>query len=141
MTEELEHIQRPSIPWRDAPMKTECGRDPDAVKGNLLTFDQFVAKFRKLGQQRTAMTTCMTCFTRCTYGSRVREQWEHSPTSALSREMGNPWGGREEQTLLDKELRAAAAVIAAHRDEFDAYLAGLEGTVSLAEQRKRHARG
>lgn len=46
---------------------------------------------------------------------------------------------------LTNELEAIAALVAAHREEFDAYLAGLGDTVQLAERRSakrsRRARG
>lgn len=44
-----------------------------------------------------------------------------------------PW----RDDLLDRELRALAALVEAHREKFDGYLAGLESTVNLADARAK----
>lgn len=131
----LDHILRSQLPWRRDPGKTECGRDADDVT-NALTYDEALAKFRSLGQQRAIMTSCVTCFQ--TANARHRSNWDKRPSAVMQRETEQVsyWNRAQAETLLDRELRAIAALIEAHRDEFDAYVSGLEQTASLADRRR-----
>jgi hypothetical protein len=140
MGEPLEHVLRSLPPWRDG-AETECGHDAaEFAPERLITRDQFAAKVKQQGKQRSAMTTCMTC-----WQTAIRHyDWAHSPSSVLAREVNKAtyWRAGEEEPLIDRELRAVAALIDAHRGEFDDYLAGLGETASLAQRRRmRHQAG
>lgn len=118
--EPVDHILRPLLPWRDNAAVTECGFD--ASKVNTLTRDEFFRRERDMGKQRASMLTCMTCSqTAHRWGT-----WDDDPRLALHREIEWERGGNyyRERTsrgqLLRDELVAVAALIAAHRDEFDA---------------------
>src|SRR4051812_26334594 len=118
MKEPVDHILRPSLPWRQESAISECGYDASKVKA--LTRTEYFQRLKDLGQQRTAMLTCMTCAqTAGRYGT-----WEDDPRAALHREI--EWEGRgrwshpERGQLLRDELLAVADLIAAHREEFDA---------------------
>lgn len=119
MKEPVDHILRPALPWRiGEPGITECGYDASKVK--TLTRDEFNERVKDLGKQRMAMVTCMTCYdTAKRWGT-----WEDDPRRALDREITWEYGGgyraREDRgSRLRDELVAIAALIEAHRDEFD----------------------
>lgn len=129
---ELDHVLRAPLPWRDT-KAAECGL---AHPQRAITRDEFVARVRQQGQKRAALTTCMTCFET----AQRWPAWEHDPVARLSREFKHDvrWRPRQtEETVLARELRALAALVEAHRDEFDAYLAGLAHTPRLDEHRSR----
>jgi hypothetical protein len=124
-TASLDHVARPVLPWRDEVL-TECGL-PEEPDRRIITRDAFRAKVSREGQQRSAMTTCMTCW----HTAQRWEDWTMCPADAMRRELMN-FKGRTKNDRLNAELRAIAALIAAHRDEFDAYLAGLADTTDLS---------
>lgn len=122
MKEPVDHILRPSLPWRAGePGITECGFDASKVK--TLTRDEAKQRFKDLGRQRTAMMTCMTCIdTANRWGT-----WDDDQRQAMDREIAWEWGGgyraREDRGCrLKDELIAIAALIEAHRDEFDSHI-------------------
>jgi hypothetical protein len=128
MKEPVDHILRPRLPWRspDAPAVTECGYN--AAKVQTITREQFFDREKNLGRQRTAMLTCMTCSsTASRWGT-----WEDDPRTALQREIawehnGPYWSPRNDRgQLLKDELLAIAALIEAHRQEFDDHIAKSE---------------
>lgn len=132
MTDELpplrrDHIMRPDLPWRINTL-VECGREKDDVTSTI-TRDEFLDRLHTLGKQRTAFTICMTCAT-------TTERWDvfsKDPVSAVQREMALYKTGRE---LLAIELRALAALVEAHREEFDEFIAGHGQTVDLLQARR-----
>lgn len=122
MKEPVDHIIRPSLPWRRDIGITECGYDASKVKA--ITRREFFEREKDLGKQRCAMVTCMTCSdTTKRYGA-----WEDDPRTAIGREVtwerGEYWGrGRSDRgTLLKEELLAIEVLIATHRDEFDSII-------------------
>jgi len=119
MKEPVDHVIRPSLPWRRDIGITECGYDASKVKA--ITRQEFFQRVKDLGQQRCAMLTCMTCSdTTRRYGA-----WEDDPRTAIGREVtwerGEHWGrGRNDRgTALKDELIAIAALVEAHREEFE----------------------
>jgi hypothetical protein len=138
VSELLEHVLRSLPPWRSG-AETECGHDAaEFAPDRLITRDQFAAKVRQQGKQRSAMTTCMTCW----HTAIRHHDWAHSPSSVLAREVNKAtyWRDGEDEPLIDRELRAVAALIEAHRGEFDGYLGGLAETTSLTERRRMRRR-
>jgi hypothetical protein len=122
MKEPLEHILRPKLPWRADSAITECGINGTSVK--VVTRVEHFDRLKALGQQRTAMLTCMTCL----HTAERYPDWQTEPRLALGREV--EWehvhysGGRvytygqsNGQRLRD-ELLAVEALIAAHSEEF-----------------------
>jgi hypothetical protein len=127
----IEHILRPDLPWRVSDF-TECGKPAEKVAATI-TRDVAVEKIRRLGKQRAAFTTCMTCWS-------TVDNWptfEADPVKALERETHSY---RRHPRFAD-ELRALAALVREHRDEFDGYMSGIGETVSLADRRKQRRRG
>lgn len=129
----IDHVVRSSLPWRSESL-TECGRGLNDV-GSAITQQQLHERVKEYGAQRTAFTVCMTCWTTA---SAHRETWESDPVALLYREtqraggaLVSPRSDRPERVLLTAELRAIAALIEAHRDEFDQYIVGLAETASL----------
>lgn len=121
MKEPVDHILRPQLPWRTDPGMTECGYD--ASKVPTLTREQYAARLKDMGQQRSAMLTCMTCTS--TYQRWAR--WEDDPRRALGREIEWEVGAYYSRDSrrgfrLRDEMEAIAALIEAHRDEFDAHV-------------------
>lgn len=122
MKEPVDHILRPSLPWRvtsDGAI-TECGYD--AAKVTTLTRAEFFQRVADYGKQRTAMLTCMTCADT----ARRWGTWDDDPRLAVQREIewergAAYWRGREDRGFrLKDELTAIAALIETYRDEFDA---------------------
>jgi len=130
--EPLTHIRRPNLPWRDDEL-TECGKPIGDIKGSVLNRESAAVQLRRLGQQRFAMFHCMTCWNT----ARYNHGWDRSPSHVMAREVQR--GGRftmnEVNQRMDAELRAIAALIEAHREEFDGFLAGLEETTDLTRVR------
>lgn len=123
MKQPVDHILRPRLPWRsadEAPI-TECGFD--ATKVTTLTREDFARRLKEMGQQRTALFTCMTCAdTASRWGT-----WDDDPRLAMQREIEWERVGWRRQSdkrgeRLKDELTAIADLIAAHRDEFDSAL-------------------
>lgn len=127
-----DHIIRADLPWRKADL-TECGRKIETVKG-VTTMADVLDRVKRLGKQRTAFTVCMTCYsTGYNYQS-----WEQDPLDVMRRHCvryGRDAGA--DNARLRDELRAIAALVEAHRDEFDGYIQGLAETVDLASRRRR----
>lgn len=127
MKEPVDHILRPRLPWRHGGEITECGYDASKVK--VLTREEYTQRFKELGRQRCAMVTCMTCAdTAARWGT-----WDDDPRKALEREItwegAGRWAREDRGQRLKDELLAIAALIEAHRDEFDA-------SITTAEQRR-----
>ena len=128
MKEPVDHIVRTPLPWRAEGAVTECGYD--ATKVPTITRDEFKARIKDLGQQRTAMLTCMTC----SDTARRWGTWDDDPRLAVGREIEWERGSAyyrdsKRGTQLRDELVAIAALIEAHRDEFD-------GSVTEIQQRR-----
>jgi hypothetical protein len=69
--------------------------------------------------------------------------WNSDPVAVIQREAQRAgWYGEKPQRMqLSRELLAIAALVEAHRPEFDELLTGLEQTVDLqARQQARRAR-
>ena len=123
MKEPVDHILRPRLPWRDPAAKalTECGLDASAV--STLTRAEYDRRLKDYGQQRTAITTCMTC---SNTAHRWRA-WDDDPREAVGREVswespGYRRSADRGRQLLD-ELIAMAELVERHRDEFDEIMA------------------
>jgi hypothetical protein len=135
MKEPVDHILRPRLPWRAAEDAiTECGYD--ALEVRTLTREAYEARYKELGRQRTAMLTCMTCSDAHARWGR----WADDPRQAMSREIdwevkwGREVAGREQR--LKDELLAIAALIDAHRDEFDQLVDTLKRRRDWLDQKK-----
>lgn len=116
MKQPVDHIMRPQLPWRDGPGITECGYD--ATKVSTLTRDEYAKRVKDLGQQRSAMMTCMTCAsTASRWGA-----WSDDARKAIGREIEweAGWSRRNNGSRLLDELLAIEALVETHRAEFDA---------------------
>ena len=133
---DLEHVIRSRPPWCRGEDLTECGKPVTKVSA-VITRDAFLAKVRKQGQQRSAMSTCMTCWTT----ARNHPSWDENPVKSLIREAARFEGhlpGREGRDLtFYDELRAIEALIAAHPDEWTELLTGLGDMTRLDEKRRQ----
>jgi len=148
----LDHLSRPPLPWR-APHLTECGKSLDTIDaGRIVSYDQLRNRVADIGQKRAAFETCMTCW-------ETANRWPDDPATALYREVGVVYrtppshydfppsrhdDGKQRRSYEEAkarrdrfagELEAIQALIEAHREEFDGYLAGMGETVSLADRR------
>jgi len=136
---DLEHVIRSRPPWRRGEDLTECGKPTSNVTA-VITRDAFIAKVRKQGQQRSAMSTCMTCW----HTARNHPSWEENPVSSLVREaMRFKWhlpGAEGRDLTFYDELRAIEALIAAHPDEWADLLTGLGDTARLDDKRRQRRR-
>lgn len=124
MKEPVDHILRPRLPWRSPaePAITECGYDASKVK--VIGRNGYKNRLAELGQQRSAMFTCMTCAD----AAKRWPTWDEDPRQALEREItweGGRWNRGRGHRLLD-ELRAIAALIESRQDEYAALLTNIE---------------
>lgn len=137
MKEPVDHILRPSLPWRSSDGAiTECGYDASKVKA--LTRAEYFARLKEYGQQRSAMLTCMTCAnTAGRWGT-----WEDDPRRALEREINweCAWRRTDRGTKLRDELEAIAALIESHRDEFLAHVESIEKRRAWSELKAARAK-
>lgn len=119
MKEPVDHILRPTLPWRgDEGMITECGYD--ATKVNTLTRAEYFQRVTDFGKQRAAMLTCMTCAsTAQRWGT-----WDDDPRLALEREIQweRGWSRENRGQRLKDELLAIAVLIDEHHEAFEAII-------------------
>lgn len=124
MKDPVDHIERPRLPWRPSSegSVTECGLD--ASKTRTVTRLEFLQREKDYGRQRNAILTCMTC---CDTARRWGT-WEDDPRKALDREIAWElrWRAERGEVRLKDELVAIAALIEAHREEFDAHMVATE---------------
>ncbi len=144
LPEPLEHVLRPQPPWRRTQQITECGLP---LEGHpVITRDEFLAKVKSQGQQRSAMTTCMTCW----QTARRHPSWDENPVLSIIREarrfeypaMAEKHGfeGGAKLASFRDELLAIAVLIEAHREEFDELVSGIGDTVQLDAARRAKRR-
>jgi hypothetical protein len=129
----LRHLLRPTFPWR-TPDSTECGRALNDVQA-VITVDEARALIAKYGSTRARFLLCGTCSETC----NRHPTWDASPSGLMHRLTERRWRGAASDNPTDRDLRAIAALVEAHRDEFDGYLAGLDETTSLTDARTRKA--
>ena len=141
MKEPVDHILRPCLPWRDVQFVTECGINAVSVK--TLSRDEFKLRLKEMGQQRTAILTCMTC----SHTMRRYTSWEEDPRLAIEREIaweGASWNAYSESirntrgTLLRDELEAIALLIESHKPEFKELVEARQITRFFAEEGEKH---
>lgn len=144
----VDHITRAVLPWRIAADLTECGKNVAEYVGRLVTREEAAARIKAIGQKRAAFSLCMTCADtsdrhRNKRGlatdlvhvvARATSSVDHAGPPYTDRSPSGQWLERQR---LAAELEAIAALVEAHREEFDSYLAGREQTVSLADHRRR----
>jgi hypothetical protein len=144
--ETLSHVERPNLPWRKPELAlTECGK---AAQGHItIPRDEFIRRWKEWGQQRVAMTTCMTCL----HTAERWAEWEEDPLHAMQRAIahepyGGHWSPKYGRTLAEAdgksplriELRAIAILVERHREEFDGLVDALKRVVRLdVEKAKR----
>lgn len=134
MKEPVDHVERPVLPWRPEDRRTECGKPIGQFPPErILTRDAVIARGREIGKTRTYMTVCVTCL----QTAERHEPWDLNPAAVVARwAQASTWRWDEEDvSLLNRELRAIAALVAEHREEFDAYVRGLEETGDLSAAR------
>lgn len=128
-SEVREHVIRSVIPWRDEGPKTECGLPAGSYPS--VTRDEMVEKIRSQGKARASITSCMTCW----QTSGRWPSWEENPAAVLNREVSRAAWRPEDNREINAELRALAALVAEHQQEFDGYIAGLAEAVDLQDKR------
>lgn len=143
---QLDHLVRHLPPWR-APEDavTECGRPVTDVQSTAAAAE-IQARIKRVGQARAAFTVCMTCADRLRYAI----PWDEDPVSVLAKdirrvgEFYNRYVPRADDKLVEHrrhaeratltaELRALAALAAAHPDEFHSY-------ITARRQQRRNSR-
>lgn len=134
--EPLTHIARTSPPWRDA-SKTVCGRlISQYADGLVVNLADARAMQRRLGKQRFALAICMTC----AHNVGNWAEWDDSPVRRMEREVtGGAFGRRE--PVIEHELRAIAALIDRHGDEFNELVESFASgdVVTMSDLRRKRA--
>jgi hypothetical protein len=129
----IEHVQRPTPPWRVTSLLTECGLP--IANHPIITREALVAKVKKQGQQRAKITTCQTCWSTA---ERWWGTWEEDPVKAIGREVEwhGRWGrARELRSSFKEELVAIALLIQRHPEEFAELLQDQAEIVKLSSAR------
>ena len=125
---DLDHILRAQVPWRPDAVLTECGR----VVNSAMPVSKLQEKIDREGQRRAALTTCMKCWHRVSYHSYGPGGDDR--VTALRRELDacstRPRSDR--RATMENDLRAIAALVELHREEFQELL----GVVSLDDARQ-----
>lgn len=138
----ISHIRRPNPPWR-ADALTECGK-PEAEFASVISCEDAIAIVRRHGKQRGALFLCMTCMSTAgrhgyspDWSSPTEPQdWRKDPVAVMHRYLERARWNRGELALEVKaELHALGALVEAHREEFDAYLAAVDAAPDLASRR------
>ncbi len=141
MKDPVDHILRPRLPWRADIQITECGHD--AAKVGTLTRAAFFARLKDYGQQRTALTTCMTCV----QTAQRWPTWTEDPRTALMREV--VWEGaalwssfgrinpEPRGHQLRDDLLAIEILIATHAEEFRKLLSIIDARNEWRELKAR----
>jgi hypothetical protein len=96
------HIARGGLPWRRIEL-AECGRPTKSIQ----TIDR-----QDIGSYNPGIV-CRTCVDTC----RSWPSWEQNPVAAIHRQCLLTAGG-EDEGWLETDLRAIAALIAQHPEEF-----------------------
>ena len=146
----VDHITRNVLPWRTSVDLTECGKPVADLAGRLISRADAAARIKKIGQRRSMFSLCMTCVAASDRNRGIgglggdavavvaREtggvQYVQPPSPYSREGTTAKWAERQR---LNAEFEAIAALGAAHREEFDGYLAGREQTVSLADRRRQ----
>jgi hypothetical protein len=150
----VDHLARVPLPWRPAAELTECGKQlADFPAERIVSIAWLQARIRDAGKQRAAFSTCMVCWETA---ERLQRAGVRTPVGAVARVLDGLQYARppvgpperrgytaalrawERRRQVEAEIEALAALVAAHREEFDGYVDGIGETVSLAE--RRHAR-
>lgn len=136
---DITHIERPPLPWRPE-RATECGLD--VSRHATWSRQEAIAKMKELGRQRFSMFVCMTC----QHTMENHATWDDDPASCMVRHaapMALRWSADRdgEKRRFADELRAIAALIAAHREEFDGLVQSYGEVVNLRTARKQREAG
>lgn len=133
MSDQLDHVERPTAPWRSERL-TECGLDD---RRPLITRAEFYDRVKAQG-----------------WGAATRDQqraefvdpWAYDPAVVVDRDLHGVVYGRsgikkplEGRELLNRELHVIALLVEAHRAEFDAALAGMDEATGLDALRAKRA--
>lgn len=133
----LDHMRRELLPWRlEDPGLTECGLRADECSA--LSRKDMVAKVDREGQQRAALSSCMTCWS--TAKINQREAGMSGLLFTVQRELNRvAWKDGDERKLVVYEFKAMIALVANHRDEFDQMIRDLEEVVPISQARRVRA--
>jgi len=116
------HLERYAPPWAAA-RRTVCGRPLNDVAG-WVTYEAAKRLIERLGQTRARLVFCQTCLTQQRHMARPTA-WDTDPASVVrdwaERAIWTHSPGYEETR---NELLALGRLVAAHRDEYDALVAG-----------------
>ena len=154
----VDHLARLPLPWRPKAELTECGKElGDFPPGRIVTVEQVQRRINAVGKTRAAFTVCLTCtataerhhrtggrgalaaIARVIEGLRYVQgpAYEGDPDRRGYEAHRRAW---ERRRLLEREMEALAALVAAHREEFDGYIKGLAAAPNLADARRARAR-
>lgn len=135
MSDPLNHIARPALPWQTFVL-TECGRPVEEfADGIVVSRVETKAIIGRLGKTGAYMVMCVTCLNRANYDV---DAWDLDPVSVMRRHCER--GTRRPDDPIATELRAIALLVQAHRDEFDQTIRDLADAVPLSERRQQRAK-
>lgn len=134
-----DHVLRRQLPWRRIEGLTECGLPAGSYP--TLTAEQMAAKLKREGQQRAAMSSCMTC-----WNATMRHRGflgADDLIEIVAREIERcRWNRNAEASKqLRDELQALVMLAEARPIEFESYLCDLKEVVDLGKVRDEKRRG
>lgn len=133
---DITHVVRSNLPWRSEHL-TECGLDAD--RHPTWTRGEAIQTLKDLGSQRFSLFVCMTCW----HTAERHDTWEDDPASCMARyadRLSLRWGTHRddsEKRRFADELRAIAALVEAHRAEFDSLVEAFGQHVQITDLRQR----
>lgn len=128
-----DHVLRASPPWRKDDQLTECGKPANTVD-TVITRGGLITRVAAIGQRRTAFSVCGTCLTTAEWQNR--SQWDTAPEQVVVRAIKR----RMDLEQVRHELWALAALVEAHREEFDELVTGLGQAPQLSAYRNAKRR-
>ncbi len=123
----LDHVKRVAPSWARTTPLTECGRGVSDT-ASTISLDALIEKVKKQGKTRASMSSCMTCWSRVSYGQKTDPVGVATAYLTRTRRIHNK---------VALELEALEALVAAHQDEYDELVSSVRSVSRIGQEFKR----
>lgn len=136
----LRHLRRVAPPWAAEDM-TICGR-PLSDVASWVQWEEAKALFNKHGRARAMFLFCATCVDRHGYKGDSPGRFDRVPAKVTADWAERAaWRDSPQAERIRAELLGLAALVEAHRDEYDAHVAAQLGNELTARRAARKRPG